>query len=106
MDIRYLTFILVRAMAEFPDASFGQLDPPPSEGEKRLHEDCATVVQFIIIMTVVNNDTLSVFSIIVAKWLKHLLDCQSKDHRFRSHQLLQEKKQKHLSPLGTQPRPK
>ena len=33
------------------------------------------------------------------------LDCQLKDHRFKSHQLPPEKKKKHLSPLGTQPGP-
>ena len=63
-DVLYLTSILVRAMAEFPGASFSQPDPPPSsrnEGKKRLHEYGTTVVQ---IMTVMNNDTLSVFSVV------------------------------------------
>ena len=41
----------------------------------------------------------------VAMWLKHI-DCQLKDHRFKSHPLGLEEKKKHFSPLDTKPRPK
>ena len=43
-----------------------------------------------------------VLVIILCGQVVNALDCQSKDHRFKPHQLPQEK---FLSPLGTQPRP-
>ena len=38
-----------------------------------------------------------VLVIIVCGQVVNALDCQSKDHRFKPHQLPQEKKQEHLS---------